>query len=948
MTTDTGLQWNEIRTRAAQFAGRWADEEREQAGAQGFWMEFLQVFGLDARQIAEFERRVTGLQTGSGRGRIDMLIPGQLLAEHKSRGRDLQAALQQALDYVDVLEEHERPRWVALSDYERLHLYDRETGTSDEFPLIRLPQKVERFAFLIARELRRREDAAPVNVQAAQKMAALHDELRAAGYTGHDLELLLVRLLFVLFGDDAGMWDQNGLFRDLLEDGTRRDGDDLGFVLARLFQTLNTPRGQRQAQLPAQFNAFPHVNGALFAENLPLAEFGAEMRRLLLDACRLDWSQVSPAIFGSMFQGVMDLEQRAHLGAHYTSETNILRAIGPLFLDELKARRETARGDRAKLQAFLNLLPTLRFLDPACGSGNFLLVTFRELRRLELDALAELMNGRQVLDIDQLLRVNVEQFYGIEVDEFAAQIARVALWLADHQMNREASQRLGQSFVRLPLSHGAHIRHADALETDWAEHLELEQQLAGLRGLYVLGNPPFIGSYVMTPEQKAQMLANFPGNNEAGVLDYVAAWYIRSARLLREVARLAARAEVQVDVRATLVSTNSVTQGEQVAPLWTGILGELGLTITAAHRTFKWSNDAPGQAAVHVVIIQMEPASQATRRPRRLFTYSSPTADPVEVQAQQISPYLADAPPVIVRKQRHPMVPGIRPMVYGNKPVDGGHLILHSQAELDELLAAEPQAERFIKRLLDAQDFLRGQTRWCLWLVDAQPAELQRMPRVLERIRRVKEAREASPSPILRKFAETPALFVQRPHTGGPYLAVPRVTSERRDYIPLGFLEHDTVINDALFMVPDADLFTFGVMTSRPHMDWMRLTSGRLKSDFRYSKEQTYNTFPWPDRAALRPRQVQGIKQAAQAVLDARAAHPDSSLAQLYDPLLMPADLRAAHNALDRAVEAALGIRADSTEAQRVAHLLAAYQALAPTLETQATRPRRPRRVPTP
>ncbi|GGR75763.1 methylase [Deinococcus seoulensis] len=939
MTTDIGLDWNEIRTRAAQFAARWSDEEREQAGAQGFWTEFLNVFGLDARQIAEFERRVTGLQTGSGRGRIDMLIPGQLLAEHKSRGRDLQAALQQALDYVDVLEEHERPRWVVVSDYERLHLYDRDTSTSDEFPLIRLPQRVERFGFLIARELRRREDAAPVNVQAARKMAALHDELRAAGYTGHDLELLLVRLLFVLFGDRAGLWDQNGLFRDLLEDETRTDGENLGFMLMRLFETLNTPRDRRQAQLPAKFKVFPHVNGALFAETLRPAEFSPEMRRLLLDACRLDWSQVSPAIFGSMFQGVMDPQQRAHLGAHYTSETNILRAIGPLFLDELKAQRESARGDRRRLQQFLDALPTLRFLDPACGSGNFLLVAFRELRRLELDALAEMMNGRQVLDIDQLLRVNVEQFYGIELDEFAAQIARVALWLADHQMNREASQRLGQSFVRLPLSHGAHIRHADALETDWVEHLELEQHLAGLRGVYVLGNPPFIGGKKMSAPQRAQVVRDFPGVKDSGVLDYVAAWYIRSARLLRETMRLSAEMRAQVDVRAALVSTNSVTQGEQVAPLWTGILGELGLTITAAHRTFKWSNDAPGQAAVHVVIIQMEPASQAARRPRRLFTYSRPAADPVEVHAQQIGPYLADAPPVIVRKAQAPLRTGVPPIHFGNMPLDGGNLLL-TREERDELLAAEENAAPYVRPLLDAKTFLNGGERFCLWLEGVSPAVLATLPHVCARVDSTRQWRLDSVDAGTRRMAQSPALFRDR-RLPERYLVVPGFSSERREYVPVAYLDSSTVVNNKLYMIPDADLVHFGLIQSRVHMDWMRLVGGRLKSDYSYTKDVVYNTFPWPDRAALRPRQVQVIEEAAQAVLDARAAHPDSSLAQLYDPLLMPADLRAAHNALDRAVEAALGIRAGNTEAQRVAHLLAAYQALAPTLETQAKKPKR-------
>lgn len=932
------LTWNEIRTRAAQFAERWQGATKENAEAQTFWNEFLAVYGVDRRRVAAFERKVKGLEKGSGRGRIDLLWPGLFMAEHKSKGRDLGEATAQALDYVQVLEEHERPQWVAVSDFGQIRLQEVATGQAEEFPLADLPRQVERFAFLIGKQLRHQREADPVNVKAAQQMGKLHNLLEDSGYTGHALEVLLVRLLFLLFGDDTGLWDERGLFYDLLADHTRSDGEDTGALLARLFQVLDTPKDRRQANLPAHLAAFPYVNGELFRERIDLADFSPKMRQMLLDACTLDWGAVSPAIFGSMFQAVMDETERRNLGAHYTSEANILKALGPLFLDELHAMREAARGSKAKLQQFLDLLPRLRFLDPACGSGNFLLLAFQELRRLELDALAEQQKGQQVLDVAHLIRVNVGQFYGIEYDEFPAQIARVAMWLADHQANIEASRTLGQNFVNLPLTQAAHIRHGDALETDWAEHLGLEPDAAGLRGVYVMGNPPFVGSYLMSPEQKRQVLALFAGNTEAGVLDYVAAWYLKSAQLLRHIDQT----WPHLRVGASLVSTNSVTQGEQVPPLWTELLDNLGNAITAAHQTFAWTNDAPGRAAVHCVIVQLEPATRALAR-RRLFSYAEPKATPTEHTAQNISPYLIEGPEIIVRKQRHPLVPGVRPLVYGNKPADGGHLIFHSQAELDEFLAAEPGAAKFVKKLLDAQDFLRGQTRWCLWLVDATPAELQKLPRIMERVRKVKETREGSKSPIIQKFAETPGLFVQRPHVETAYLVVPRHTSERRDYIPFGYMNGDTVINDALFMVPDADLFTFGIMTSRAHMDWIRLTSGRIKSDYRYNKELTYNTFPWPDRAALKPKQVQTVEAAAQAVLDARARYPDTTLAQMYDPLVMPADLRAAHNALDRTVEGLYGLKAGSTEAQRLAVLLAQYQQLAPTLESQ-TKPTKARR----
>lgn len=925
------LTWNEIRTNAARFAERWADAEKENAEAQTFWNEFLAVYGVDRRRVAAFERKVKGLEKGSGRGRIDLLWSGLFMAEHKSKGRDLEAATGQALEYVQVLEEHERPQWVAVSDFGQVRLHEVATGQAEQFPLADLPRQVERFAFLIGKQLRHQREADPVNVKAAQQMGKLHNLLEDSGYTGHALEVLLVRLLFLLFGDDTGLWDERGLFYDLLADHTRSDGEDTGSVLGRLFQVLDTPRERRQANLPDWLNAFPYVNGELFSERIDLADFSPKMRQMLLDACTLDWGAVSPAIFGSMFQAVMDETERRNLGAHYTSEANILKALGPLFLDELHAMREAARGNKNRLQQFLDLLPRLRFLDPACGSGNFLLLAFRELRRLELDALAEQQRGQQVLDVAHLIRVNVGQFYGIEYDEFPAQIARVAMWLADHQANIEASQTLGQNFVNLPLMQAAHIKHGDALETDWAEHLNLEADAPGLARLYIVGNPPFVGGKKMSAAQRAQVVREFAGVKDAGVLDYVAAWYVKAAKVMQATAR----EFPGLQTAAALVSTNSVTQGEQVAPLWGNVLQDYGQTITAAHRTFKWSNDAPGQAAVHCVIVQFQPSAQASG-PRRLFTYSSPTAQPLEMQAQNITPYLTDGPAVIVQKAGNPLRAGVPPIHFGNMPLDGGNLLLTEQ-ERAELLEKEPAAAKFIKPLLDAQDFLNGGTRYCLWLEDAEPAELAKLSEVRKRVEAVKAWRLASTREQTQKKATTPALFGENRHPTGDYLAVPSVSSERREYVPVGYLDSGTVVNNLLFMVPDADLFTFGVIQSRPHMDWMRAVSGRLESRYRYSKDLSYNTFPWPDRAALKPAQVAAVERAARQVLEAREKYPSSTLAQMYDPNFMPAELRTAHNALDRAVEALYGLKGSSTEAQRLALLLTKYQELAPTLESQTT-----------
>ncbi|PNY79338.1 DNA methyltransferase [Deinococcus koreensis] len=943
------LTWNEIRTRAAQFAERWADATKENAEAQTFWNEFLAVYGIDRRRVAAFERKVKGLEKGSGRGRIDLLWPGLFMAEHKSKGRDLGEATAQALEYVQVLEEHERPQWVAVSDFGQIRLQEVATGQAEEFLVSDLPRQVERFAFLIGKQLRHQREADPVNVKAAQQMGKLHNLLEDSGYTGHALELLLVRLLFLLFGDDTGLWDERGLFYDLLADHTRSDGEDTGSVLGRLFQVLDTPKDRRQANLPDWLKAFPYVNGELFSERIDLADFSPKMRQMLLDACTLDWGAVSPAIFGSMFQAVMDETERRNLGAHYTSEVNILKALGPLFLDELHAEREAARGSQSRLQKLLDLLPRLRFLDPACGSGNFLLLAYRELRRLELDALVELLalegrsaGGQGLLDIAFRLRVNVGQFYGIEYDEFPSQIARVAMWLADHQMNIEASRKLGRNFVNLPLTQAAHIRHGDALDVDWKDHLNLAADATQLSRVYIVGNPPFIGSSLMTPAQRQQLVQIFQGAQEAGKLDYVAAWYMKAAKLMQAVTR----EFPQLQTAAALVSTNSVTQGEQVAPLWGSMLRDQRMTITAAHRTFKWSNDAPGQAAVHCVIVQFQPSAQASG-PRRLFSYSSPKALPVEHPATFINAYLTNAPDVIVTKRRQPFLNNVQQVVYGNKPVDGtreqlkntpteGNLIISTQAELDALLKVEPEAGKFIRPLVGAEDFIQGGHRWVLWLPEAEPHELAKLSKVRERMQRVREFRAASQKAQTREWASRAGEFVENRHPAGQYVVIPAHTSENRDYVPFGYLGTETIVNNSVFFVPDADLFTFGIISSAVHMAWLHAVGGRIKSDYRYSSDLVYNTFPWLDRAALKPKQVQAVEKAAQQVLEARKQHPSSTLAQLYDPLTMPRALRDAHNALDRAVDALYGLKTGSTEAQRLAVLLTQYQELVPTLASQS------------
>jgi hypothetical protein len=793
------LSWNEIRTRAAAFAREFKDEVKENAEAQSFWNAFFNVFGVDRKRVAVFEKKVDKVSGVSGQGRIDLLWPGRLMAEHKTRGKSLDGAFTQAQDYFAGLEEHERPPHVVVSDFARIRLYDVQEGTHVEFPISELPDHVERFGFMAGFQQRHFREQDPVNVRAAEQMAYLHDQLERSGYTGHQLELLLVRLLFLMFADDTGLFDQKGIFYDLV-DSTRKDGTDLGPVLAKLFQVLDTPQTKRQTTLDPRFTVFPYVNGELFRERIDLADFDAGMRERLLTASNLDWGKISPAIFGSMFQSVMDATERRALGAHYTSETNILKALGPLFLDELHAMREAARGNKGRLQRFLDLLPQMRFLDPACGSGNFLILAYRELRRMELDVLAELHGDRQVLDIATLVRVNVAQFYGIEYEEFPSQIARVAMWLTDHQMNIEASLLLGQSFVNLPLPAAAHIMHGDALEADWEGHLDLPADAPGLQRVYIVGNPPFIGYNVMTEPQHDQVKRLFAGVNGAGRLDYVSAWYAKSAQLMHRWNKT----YPTLKTGAALVSTNSITQGEQVAPIWGLILNDFRMHLTFAHRTFKWSNEARGNAAVHCVIVGFGP--EAAAQPR-LFDYAKVDGPATERPATNINPYLTDGPTVMVHKAQTPLSPGVPNIYFGNMPRDGGHLILQTREEYDELLKAEPDAAKFIRPLLDAQDFLNGATRWCLWLVDAEPHELRKLPKVMERVQRTKDFRLASKAASTRGFAATPTLFAQISHREADYLAIPAFSSERRQYIPIAFLTKETIVNNKLYMVPNANKY---------------------------------------------------------------------------------------------------------------------------------------------
>jgi hypothetical protein len=704
-----------------------------------------------------------------------------------------------------------------------------------------------------------------------------------------------------LFAEDTTIFNKQQ-FQEYIEQRTNIDGSDLAAKLQELFQVLNTPRENRFKNLDEQLAEFPYVNGKLFEEILPTASFDSKMRQALLNCCFIDWSKISPAIFGSMFQSVMNPKERRNLGAHYTSETNILKLIKPLFLDELWKEFESIKDNKNKLPEFHKKLSTLKFLDPACGCGNFLVITYRELRLLEFDVLKALnKSGQTFTDISQILWINVDQFSGIEYEEFPARIAEVAMWLIDHQMNMLVSSEFGHYFIRLPLKKSAKIVHADALETDW-ENVVSKNELS-----YILGNPPFIGSKIMKQNQRDQIIREFEKADGSGVLDYVTGWYIKAAKYIQN-----------TKIKVAFVSTNSIVQGEQTSILWGQMLNNYNIKIHFAHRTFKWNNEAKGNAAVYCVIVGFANFDCAIKS---IFEYEDIKGEAHELKAKNINPYLVDAKDILINKRTIPLC-NVPKMSFGNMPLDGGHLLL-SEKEKYEFHLEEPKADKFIKPLISAYEFLNGGKRYCLWLVDAEPNELKQMPKVLKRAELVKKFRLGSKAPSTQKFAATPTLFRDR-NRPDSFIVVPRVSSENRKLIPMGFFDNNSIVSDTCMSIPNGAIYHFGILMSTMHMAWVKSVCGRLESRYRYSKDIVYNNYPWPENP--NEKQVKSIEVAAQKVLDLRLQFPNSSLSDLYDPLTMPAALSKAHNELDKAVDLAYRPQAFTSEANRMVFLFELYE----------------------
>ncbi|KAF5046060.1 hypothetical protein DSECCO2_474790 [anaerobic digester metagenome] len=896
------ISLNEIKSRAFAFANEHKYDTDEDAEAKTFWDEFFNIFGVSRRRVATFEKRVHKID---GRdGYIDLLWKGVILIEHKSKGKDLDRAFQQATDYFPGLSDSELPKYIMVSDFARFRLYNLDDGTQNEFWLVDLPQKIHLFDFMSGHQKQLYPPQDPVNIKAAGLMGKLHDQLKDVGYAGHDLEVYLVRLLFCLFADDTGIFEKNA-FREYVDRNTKQDGSDLAYHLSALFEVLDTPEERRLKNLDESLKTFCYVNGSLFQERLRTASFDSAMRRQLLDCAALDWSRISPAIFGSLFQSVMNPDERRALGAHYTEETNILKVISPLFLDELKEEFEKARVNPRKLDQLHDKLSKIKFLDPACGCGNFLVIAYRELRLLEIEILKE-KHGKgqiqQVLDISHLSKINVDQFYGIEIEEFPAQIAQVALWLMDHQMNMLLSSTFGQYYIRLPLKTKPNIYCSNALKMDWKTVVS-PSELS-----YILGNPPFSGSKYQTAEQRKEIATVLQGAKNVGILDYVTGWYGKAAEFIQN-----------TNIKVGFVSTNSITQGEQVGPLWEYLLSKYNVKIHFAHRTFKWSSQAKGRAAVHCVIIGFAAYEPSVHL---LFDYDTPESQARMMKVKHINPYLVEGPDILLFNRSEPICDVPR-FGIGNQPIDGGYY-LFTKDEMEEFVKKEPLAKKWMRPWVGADEFINNYQRYCLFLKECPPEELRKMPEVMKRVEKVRDFRLASKREQTRKIAATPTRFLVDNIPNSSFVVIPEVSSERRAIIPMGYLTPEYLCSNRVKICQNATLYHFGVLTSNMHMAWTKSVGGRLESRYLYSTGIVYNNYPWPNPTE---KQKLAIEKTAQGVLNARALYPNSSLADLYDPLSMPKELVKAHQDLDAEVEKAYG-RRFSSDADRVAFLFGEYQRL--------------------
>jgi len=911
---------------AERFVDEWRGRGQEDEHDETFWNQFLQeVMGIDrVHHIIDYQKKV---KIGRSTKKIDGYIPtSKVLIEQKSHGIDLKkpakqsdgqelTPYEQGLRYAAYLPTSEAPDFIIVSNFQEFLIYDRRIDPNGDNPvkvlLEELPRQLQVFDFIVDPVNQKIARQQQVNLDAARLIGEVYKRISAQYHdpdaSRHDLAALMVRILFCLYAEDSGLFERSLFYNYLREipagEGVFRD------ALIKLFKVLNTPEDERDAYLGGMLSQFPYVNGSLFADDIEIPIFTNDIKFQLLQkaGAEFNWSEISPVIFGSIFESILSGDERRAGGMHYTSVENIHKVIDPLFLDDLRLEFQKAGNHKARLRELQDRIAALSFLDPACGSGNFLTQTYLELRALENDIIARLIGDQMAIELEDgsfpsFVKVNVGQFYGIEINDFAVSVANTALWIADHQANQQTAKLINRPVVNLPLKDYRNIVCANALRVDWNDVLPAE------KCSYVMGNPPFIGYSNHGEEQKQDRAAIF--GKDGGVLDYVACWYKKSADYIGN-----------HPVFCAFVSTNSICQGQQVEPLWKPLFDE-GIQISFAHRTFVWNNEATNMAHVHVVIVGFS----RQQKENKLLYHGGGIK-----RVGNINAYLVDAPNAFVQRRADPMC-SVPPMVRGCQPTDGGNLLLSSE-EKNKLETAHSALARWIKPFSMGAEFINGIKRYCFWFVGISPKELRELPsEVKERIEGVRLMRLESKKLQTKKKADTPWLFDEiRPPKGGVYIAIPKVSSERRTYIPIGFVRNGMIPGDKLFYIDDAGLFEFGILTSQFHNAWMRVVAGRLKSDYSYSNTIVYNNFVWP---GVLDEQRQSIEALAREVLDVRSYYSDSSLADLYGPNYMPESLRRAHRNLDRAVERAYGVNLNGDEEKIVAHLFELYDKKAKTVPT--------------
>ena len=910
---------------AKDFAVKWKGRGYEKGESQPFWIELLQkVLQVeDPFSIISFENRVKLSNTSF----IDAYIkPTHVLIEQKSIEKDLRSPIpqsdgttltpfRQAKRYAAELPYSDRPRWIVICNFQEFHVYDMENpqGEPEVIFLKDLEHDYYRLSFLVDDSNAHIKKELEVSIQAGEIVGVLYEKLLAQYINPENpdsqksLNKLCVRLVFCLYAEDAGIFGTKSMFHDYM---SRFSTSEFRKALIELFKVLDTSPEDRDPYMDDSLAAFPFVSGGMFAGDIEIPRITEEIRSLILLKASddFDWSLISPTIFGAVFESTLNPETRRAGGMHYTSLENIHKVIDPLFLDDLKAElagikaEKVIRTKKERAQQFQEKLASLKFLDPACGSGNFLTESYTCLRRLENEAIKILYEDRVIGGLADPIKVSIFQFYGIEINDFACSVSQAALWIAETQMLQETDAIVGYDLEPLPLKDYHNIHEGNALRMDWNEVVPASDLN------YIMGNPPFLGGMIQSKEQKQDMVFVF-GNKLKGLgeLDYVACWYRKTADMLKE----------SPSISAAFVSTNSISQGEQVSILWEPLMND-GIIINFAHQTFKWDSESISKAHVHVIIIGFSRSNESIKR------IYSPLGSSI---VSHINGYLSEAPDVFIHNVGGPIC-NVPPMSFGNMPRDGGGFIL-SEEEREAFITQEPISSQWIHPYVGAEEFIKGKKRYCLWLQGANPSDLRKCPRVMERIERVKTMRLSSTAESTRKMAETPTLFAQiTQDIGRPFIIVPSVSSEKRKYVPIGFMSPEVIASNLVFVISDASVYHFGVLTSAVHNAWMRQVCGRMKSDYRYSKDIVYNNFPWPN--PTEPHK-QKIEQTAQGILDARALYPDSSLADLYDNLTMPPELRKAHRANDIAVMEAYGFRKDMTDPEIVTELFKMYQELTET-----------------